>query len=361
MAVPADAPGSLRADAPAGPLRADSSAAAGVALVAGSCRRVALALGALACAALIYSAIGGQGLLGSSAADAAAAEGAALASVRGSATAASGGAGGAAVRCPPYALQNGSRASSRASPASSATQAEFEAIYRTSEWGSDGGGSGAGSTRSATRYARQVIELVVFKYGLRSIADAPCGAMVWMPLVLERLAPRVPCFRYTGLDLVRPVVDANVRRFAGLPFMDFAVADVTEDVIAGAPDLIFCRDALQHLSPRLILRALRNFGAALGGEPGRFLLVGSYANGANARIAVGDYFHIDLRAPPFRLAPLDVFDEVVAEKGFPKLLLLYSGAQLARVDWAALERNMTAEGFLDDDGAAKRARAAARG
>jgi hypothetical protein len=174
-------------------------------------------------------------------------------------------------------------------------QATFERVYRERKWGDDGGGSGAGSTVSVTRYARLILELVVHKYALHSIVDAPCGAMVWMPVLLAKLRASVPCLRYTGVDIVRPVIAANVARFAREPWMSFAVADFTvEDLPTPPRSVIFCRDALQHLSMPQIFAALRHMASSLRGDAGRFLLVGSYSGGHNRAIRTGEYFHVNV-------------------------------------------------------------------
>jgi hypothetical protein len=180
------------------------------------------------------------------------------------------------------------------------------------------------------------------------MVDAPCGAMVWMPLVLEKLAARIgPCFRYTGLDVVRPVIATNEKTFATLPFMDFGVVDFAEEALTGGPhDLIFCRDALQHLNMRLILKALARFTEYLHGSPSRYFLVGSYKNGRNKNIETGEYFHIDLRLPPFSMTPYEVFDEVVGERDYPKVLLLFRGDYLRTLDFAAMTANATGSGML---------------
>ena len=148
-----------------------------------------------------------------------------------------------------------------------------------------------------------------------------------------------------GVDIVRPVVAANVEKFKGVPWMAFSVGDFTREPLPGSADLIFCRDALQHLSLPLVFDALERFAASLAGDAGRFLLVGSYDAGTNRNITVGDYFHIDLRAPPFDLAPLEQFPELAEERKTPKVLLLYSGAQLAAADVGAMRRRARAAGM----------------
>ena len=277
------------------------------------------------------------------------------------------------------------------SAADAGAQAKFEEIYQSQHWSKGaGGGSGAGSTVEAARYARLVIELVVHKYHLHSMVDAPCGAMVWMPILLNNLRAAIPCFECEpgmlgthplpsrsernnmaavvtnatqsrplssnhtphgpppadfGVDIVRPIIAASAAKFQAVPWMRFAVTDFTREPLPGSADLVFSRDALQHLSLPFVFDALERFAAYLGGDPRRFLLVGSYDPGLNHNITLGAYFHIDLRAKPFELTPLEQFPELAEEGGHPKILLLYSGAQLAAADVGAMRRRARAAGM----------------
>lgn len=53
----------------------------------------------------------------------------------------------------------------------------FSRIYDHKTWGDDGNGSGSGSTTSATKFTRLILEMLVHKYNIRTLIDAPCGAM----------------------------------------------------------------------------------------------------------------------------------------------------------------------------------------
>lgn len=106
--------------------------------------------------------------------------------------------------CP--ATSDGLLSAAESAKARESVQAEFERIYQQSAWGKEGGGSGTGSTTHATRYAKTVLELVMHKYRLHSIVDAPCGAMVWIPTVLRALRERIPCLECAfsvGADCAR--------------------------------------------------------------------------------------------------------------------------------------------------------------
>jgi len=54
----------------------------------------------------------------------------------------------------------------------------FNQIYKNKFWGQEGGGSGLGSSLAYTSITRNIIYTVVKKYEIKSILDAPCGAMV---------------------------------------------------------------------------------------------------------------------------------------------------------------------------------------
>ena len=230
----------------------------------------------------------------------------------------------------------------------SAVQATFETIYRNSTWGEGGGGSGEGSEIQVTSYARLVIELVMHKYRLRTLLDAPCGAMAWMPLTLTKLAAKIPCFQYTGMDVVRSVIKSNLKNYKDEPHMGFVVGDFTVDRLPRHPDLIFCRDALQHLGLRHVMSALQNFATALDGDENRYLLVGSYENGTNRNIFDGDFFQINLRRPPFQLNPTESFFESIRlRRRHPKELLLFSGRQLSEVNFTSMIANASAKGWFN--------------
>ena len=97
-------------------------------------------------------------------------------------------------------------------------------------------------------------------------------------------------------------------------------------------DLVFSRDALQHLPLSYVhsfLHNVRDSGA-------KYLLVGSYLNESttqyrNLDIAVGDYYDINLLEKPFSLqhALLETLDEEYRYTGFAhKSMLLLDATKL---------------------------------
>ena len=110
--------------------------------------------------------------------------------------------------------------------------------------------------------------------------------------------------------------------FLGKDYAVFAEVDLSlsGQVLPLDQHLIFCRDALQHLSYGLIASTLANFC----NSNAIYLLVGSYISAKrnkNRNIAVGLAFSINLLAPPFDFPqPDEIYNERTKDG---KYLLLY--------------------------------------
>lgn len=199
----------------------------------------------------------------------------------------------------------------------------FERIYAVQAWGPDGGGSGLGSSISYTAVTRKVLFDFIVSHDVSSIVDAPCGSFAWMPVLLERLRAHGKTVEYFGFDVVSSVIERNIALHHNDTSLHFALHDLTTDELPRGKDLILSRDALQHLSMAQVKSAL----AALKKAEPKFLLVGSYVNGANADIPTGGYFSINLMQPPFSLWPHSVFSEQTPDG---KHLLLYTQEQMSQ-------------------------------
>jgi hypothetical protein len=202
--------------------------------------------------------------------------------------------------------------------------------------GEGGGGSGDGSTVDYTKRTRLIVELLVTRYHVKTMLDAPCGAMAWMPVVVDRLQSLDPNFSYVGADVVPTVISSNKATFYNKKGYSFEIADFGAPgavLAAHGAELIWCRDALQHLPFPLIINALENFSRI---KSAKYLAVGSYKRGSNFNIAAGEYFSIDLTAAPFGLdAPEDVLDEETPDG---KLMLVYGMDYLRGIDFNAMRR-----------------------
>jgi hypothetical protein len=198
----------------------------------------------------------------------------------------------------------------------------------------EGGGSGPGSSVAYTANCRSIIYQVIKKYNITSMLDAPCGAMTWMPLLLSNLSLETnQTFRYHGVDVVESVINATRTRFAHrLHEWKMSTVDFTQQRLPDEYELIFSRDALQHLPLEKVVCALRTFSQV---RAARYLLVGSYVTRpANRNIRPGEYFLIDLTRPPFNLNNyVEVKSENVPDAATKHLLLYDVPSYLRKVDF----------------------------
>ena len=222
----------------------------------------------------------------------------------------------------------------------------FDTVYEHDLWadGGEGGGSGPGSSINATRTVSALLVHLILAYQVNSLLDAPCGAMVWMPGVLEaadslRAVPGLvgrdqstpPPLRYTGVDIVGHVVASAASTHVAHSNWRFVHADVTDPQLDLAPhDLVLCRDLFFHLSNGKIQSALRNFkqsgstwllathnAHALGpnGDHAAWNARGSTVNARGETVVLppgwkggldeGGYRPVNLRLPPFSLPAPD--------------------------------------------------------
>jgi hypothetical protein len=178
----------------------------------------------------------------------------------------------------------------------------FSLIEKEKKWGEEHT-SGWGSTVAYTKNTRAIIENIIRDYGITSMYDAACGDFVWMPLVLKNLPDD---FKYIGGDIVPALISSHTEKY---PQYEFRNIDFVYDEIPKC-DLIFCRDALQHLPVEDIKIALNKFlnsGA-------KYLLATTHLrrygwkNGENIKMAKCRDRNLMLR--PFNLHdPLVVYSE----------------------------------------------------
>lgn len=189
----------------------------------------------------------------------------------------------------------------------------FSNIYDKRLWGKQGGGSGEGSSMQFTTRTRALVEMLVYKYDIDLLVDAPCGAMTWMPSVLKRIHAARPSFKYLGIDVVPGVIKNNTEKFDE-KYMSFRQYDFSEGPIKDLPrssrSAIFCRDALQHLSYSTITDALESFVQTSVD----YIIIGSYyKHGTLQNIKNGDYFPFDVSKIKNFPKPIDVIEEETAD------------------------------------------------
>ena len=178
----------------------------------------------------------------------------------------------------------------------------FARIASETRWG-EPHLSGGGSTVEYTGVTREIVEKVIREYRVTSMIDVACGDFVWMPLILERL---LEDFHYIGADIVPALIDQHSKAY---PQYEFRLLDFVVDELPRS-DLIFCRDALQHLPVADSIRALENFSSS----GAKYLLATTHLRRFGWRNArdkrVGQCHDRNLLLKPYNLSdPIVIFSE----------------------------------------------------
>jgi len=184
-------------------------------------------------------------------------------------------------------------------------QLVFEEILRENRWGDADSQSGVGSNRLCSESVGAELPLLLEAFAFRSMLDIPCGDFFWMRLLTLELD-------YVGGDIVPQLVERNQRLFGG-ERRHFVRMDIVCDRLPTV-DLVLCRDCLVHLSHEDALRALSNVKRS----GSSYLLTTTFVDRqSNRDIRTGDWRPLNLRLPPFGLAPpLRLIDEKEPQEGF---------------------------------------------
>jgi hypothetical protein len=197
-------------------------------------------------------------------------------------------------------------------------KSQFELMALENTWGSPETLSGEGSELAYSAvYRRELVELIKSR-GFRSMFDAPCGDMNWMPKVLEQVH-----IDYLGGDLVGTLVDANKAKHPGLRFTVF---DITRDQFP-AMDVWHCRDCLFHLSFANIRLALRNF---VNSGCQHILLTTHKGFLKNVDVKDGGFRRLDFSRGPFNFGPAEVMlHDYRRGQDFPRYVGLWHRDRIA--------------------------------
>jgi len=186
---------------------------------------------------------------------------------------------------------------------------------------------------------REILYNVIKKYNIRSILDAPCGSFHWMQHVVQNAtAEKGPTFKYHGIDIVESVINKSKAIHSQVhPNWKFSLVDITSQPVPQGYDLIFSRDALQHLPLLKVINALENFAKSNA----KFLLVGSYEhNKLNRNINVGDVFYINLFIAPFNLSNhIEIYEEIEDTESMKHLVLYDIEKHLKNADFNKMREN----------------------
>lgn len=176
----------------------------------------------------------------------------------------------------------------------------FYYYYKNNTWANLETVSGPGSTIEYTENIRREIPIVLERYHIKRILDAPCGDYNWF-----RLIHRDEETEYIGGDIVAPLVDSNQAKYANSN-TSFITIDITKDPLPSA-DLWICRDCLMHFSNQDTFLAFENFlRSAIS-----YILTSTYPESwDNSDIVTGDHHNINLEKPPFNLCkPIIYIDD----------------------------------------------------
>lgn len=200
------------------------------------------------------------------------------------------------------------------------TEVAFDTIYKENLWGSEDSRSGVGSEMAATKRYREGLARLIQERGIRSIFDAPCGDLNWMPSLLQE----VP-IRYEGGDISASLVEVLNREHPQLSIRQF---DICRDMFPMV-DAWHCRDCLFHMPFADIRQALTNFLAS--GIPYALLTSHrAFLLHKNLDLDGVGFRFLDLERPPINLPrPLAYVPDYKAGTDFPRYVGLWSREMIA--------------------------------
>ncbi len=179
----------------------------------------------------------------------------------------------------------------------------FDRIYEKNLWQSSETVSGKGSELIFAQNLLLHLPVVLKKYNVKTVVDAPCGDYNWILHLDYRFE------KYTGIDIVQKLIEKNKK------YENERVKFFAGDILAyniPSSDLIFCRDCFIHLTFKQIFKALENFKKSGAG----FIMLTSYDNCRNEDVLAGQFRKINLLLPPFNFpAPKDIIQELPSEEG----------------------------------------------
>ena len=168
----------------------------------------------------------------------------------------------------------------------------FLYIFKTNYWGDKESLSGIGSNLKNTKNLIEQLPLLINKFEIQTIFDAPCGDFNWMKHLLKKVN-----VEYLGADIVEDIINFNIKKYKS-DRINFKKINIINDKLPDS-DLMICRDCLGHFSYDDIFLFLNNFV----NSKIKFLLLTSSLNDQNKfinrDILTGDFRRIDLFSQPF--------------------------------------------------------------
>jgi SAM-dependent methyltransferase len=174
----------------------------------------------------------------------------------------------------------------------------FLEIFRDGGWGGDSL-SGPGSSAVETRAIREGLPVLLKRFNVRTLLDAPCGDFSWLSLLQLGLD------EYLGVDIVPQLIAENKRQY-GSSNCRFMEGDIVEQTLPTF-DLILCRDCLVHLSFVECLEVVQKFLDT----GSKYLLATTFPNVVqNCDITTGSWRPLNLQLAPFCFPePIELINE----------------------------------------------------
>jgi hypothetical protein len=159
--------------------------------------------------------------------------------------------------------------------------------------------SGDGSTVLYTGNVRSLLAYSIKKYNIKDWVDSPCGDCNWQHLVhgFESVS-------YLGLDIVPGIIEQNTVKYANRTNMSFKVQDFINEPFTHKPELILCRDMIQHNSLVDGVRAYYNME-----KSGAQFMATTWHNegghdpiGHNVNVPPGGMYRVNIFLHPFNFS-----------------------------------------------------------
>jgi hypothetical protein len=180
----------------------------------------------------------------------------------------------------------------------------FSDIYTNGRWGDVESISGGGSELKQTSTIISKLPILIGKFAIKSMLDAPCGDFHWMKEINLNLE------KYIGCDIVSDLIEKN-KRIYGNEKIIFTALDIAKEELPKT-DLIFCRDCLVHLSYKDAIAVIKNFKKS----GATYLVTTTYPQllTKNKDITTGDWRAIDLQLSPYNFPqPIEILNEETTE------------------------------------------------
>jgi hypothetical protein len=179
---------------------------------------------------------------------------------------------------------------------------KFQGIFKNRSWGSSETVSGAGSEMRYTGNIRKLVGFVLENFPVKTMVDSPCGDCNWQWAI-----PGLENITYLGVDIVDEIIKQNRVKYANMSHMRFETVDFSVEPFPVKPDVVMCRDMLQHNSFDAAFKAIMK----IEDSGARFLLTNWHHHPLqsskdsmdwNQDITPGGYYKIDVMIHPFNFS-----------------------------------------------------------